>query len=224
VRRSLAASLVACPDCDLLQQLPSLAPGETARCTRCGAVLWRRPADSPAATLALVLAVGILLLIANTVPMLGLSIAGNTTLTTVIGGVLEMWREGRQETALLVLFAAVLAPALEVVLVLVVLFAVRQPPAPHWVGACLRAYERIREWSMIEIMLLGVLVALIKIAELAAVIPGLALFVLGALVFLRAAMAAAFDPRAAWERIVWATDVALPAAVPPEGEQCVRHR
>lgn len=56
---------------------------------------------------------------------------------------------------------------------------------------------------MIEIMLLGVLVALIKIAELATVIPGLAMFVLGALVFLLAAMAAVFDPRDAWARVGW---------------------
>jgi paraquat-inducible protein A len=57
---------------------------------------------------------------------------------------------------------------------------------------------------MIEVMLLGVLVALIKIAELATVIPGVALFVLGALVFLLAGIQASFDPREVWDRIEWA--------------------
>ena len=57
---------------------------------------------------------------------------------------------------------------------------------------------------MIEVMLLGVLVALIKIADYATVIPGLALFVLGMLVFLLAAMQASFDPRDVWTRVVWA--------------------
>jgi len=59
---------------------------------------------------------------------------------------------------------------------------------------------------MIEVMLLGVLVALIKIAELATVIPGTALFALGALVFLFAAIQANFDPREVWDRIEWAAD------------------
>ena len=104
---------------------------------------------------------------------------------------------------MLVLFTAVIAPALEIVCLLAVVLALRRPPAPHWVGMLLCGYELVREWSMIEIMLLGVLVALIKIAELATVIPGLAMFVLGALVFLLAAMAAVFDPRDAWARVGW---------------------
>ena len=52
-------------------------------------------------------------------------------------------------------------------------------------------------------MLLGVLVALVKIAELAHVIPGIALFALGALTFVLAAVQAAFDPREVWERVAW---------------------
>ena len=65
---------------------------------------------------------------------------------------------------------------------------------------------------MIEVMLLGVLVALIKIAELATVIPGVALFALGALVFVLAAMQACFDPREVWDRVEWADAGARRAA------------
>ena len=202
-RQAGEAALVACPDCDLLQRLPFLAPGAAARCPRCGAKLWRCRADALDRPLALAIAVALLLLTANAVPMLGLSVAGRQTSTTVLGGVLAMWADGRPEVALLVLFSALLAPALEVGCLLAVLLAVRWPPAPRWAGTLLRAYESLREWSMIEIMLLGVLVALIKIAELATVLPGAALFVLGAIVYLRAAMASAFDPRAAWQRIAW---------------------
>jgi paraquat-inducible protein A len=59
---------------------------------------------------------------------------------------------------------------------------------------------------MIEVMMLGVLVALVKIADYATVVPGLALFVLGTLVFLLAAMQSNFDPRQVWDRIEWAAD------------------
>ena len=65
---------------------------------------------------------------------------------------------------------------------------------------------------MIEVMLLGVLVALIKIADYATVIPGVALFVLGALVFLLAAIQANFDPREVWDTIEWADEPMRQAA------------
>ena len=197
-------ALVACPDCDLLQRLPEVPAGSTACCARCQARLWRHKTDSLNRTLALAVAAALLLVIANSVPMLGLSVAGRVASTTVLGGVLAMWDDGRQTVAVLVLFTAVIAPALEIACLLAVSLAVRRPPAPRWAGTLLRGYEVLREWSMIEIMLLGVLVALIKIAELATVIPGLAMFVLGTLVFLLAAMAATFDPRDAWARVAWA--------------------
>jgi paraquat-inducible protein A len=68
---------------------------------------------------------------------------------------------------------------------------------------------------MIEVMLLGVLVALIKIADYASVIPGTALFVLGGLVFVLAAMQASFDARAVWARVTWADAAAEPAPTWP---------
>lgn len=210
-------TLVACRDCDLLQRLPDVPAGGSACCVRCRARLWRCRPHSLDRTLALSIAAAILFVIANSVPMLGLSVAGREAVTTVIGGVVAMWRDGRQLVALLVLFTAVIAPALEISCLLAVTLAARRPPAPRWVGSLLRIYEIFREWSMIEIMLLGVLVALIKIAELATVIPGLAMFVLGALVFLLAAMGAAFDPRSAWARIDWVASRSVQPATGGDG-------
>jgi len=59
---------------------------------------------------------------------------------------------------------------------------------------------------MVEVMMLGILVALIKIADLATVIPGIGMFAVGALIILIAAMTVCFDPREAWSRISWADD------------------
>ena len=61
---------------------------------------------------------------------------------------------------------------------------------------------------MIEVMMLGVLIALVKIADYATVIPGVALFVLGALVFVLAAMQSCFDAREVWEKIEWVDEKA----------------
>jgi paraquat-inducible protein A len=82
----------------------------------------------------------------------------------------------------------------------------RRDPPPHWAGALLRHLPASRTWSMIEVMLLGVLVALIKIQDYATVLPGAALYILGALVVLFAAMQVSLDPREVWRRIEWASE------------------
>jgi paraquat-inducible protein A len=136
--------------------------------------------------------------------MIGLTIVGRAASTTVLGGVVHLWQDGRETVAILVLFTAIIAPALQIGLMLPILLGARHPHAPRWVGTLLK-YQRLTcTWSMIEVMLLGVLVALIKIADYATVIPGLALFILGPLVFLLAAMQASFDQREVWSRIKWA--------------------
>jgi paraquat-inducible protein A len=93
---------------------------------------------------------------------------------------------------------------------LAVVVGALRTPVPTWVGTLLRHHPVTRIWSMIEVMMLGVLVALVKIADYATVIPGVALFVLWVLVFLLAAIQASFDPREVWEKIEWAEGGASP--------------
>lgn len=199
-------SVVACPDCDLVQRIPDVAPGASVRCLRCDFELWRHRADSVTRTLALTLAALVLFVVANACPMLGLSVVGREASTTVLGGAQQLWRDGREVVALLVLFTAVVAPGLQIFFLLAISLAAKRARPPRWVGTLLRHQPVVRVWSMVEVMLLGVLVALIKIAELATVIPGLALYALGALVFLFAAIQASFDPREVWRRIRWAEE------------------
>jgi paraquat-inducible protein A len=198
--------LVACPDCDLLQRLPELEPGASARCPRCDTELWRRRADSLERCFALALAAAVLYVVANTVPMLGLEAVGHRASTTVVGGAQRLWADGRELVAALVLFTAVVAPALQIGFMLAMVLGARRSPAPRWVGTLLRHHPTTVLWSMIEVMMLGVLVALIKIADYATVVPGLALYALAALVVLLAAMQSIFDPREVWTRVAWAAD------------------
>ena len=213
------AALVACPNCDLLQRLPAIAPGESARCPRCGTELWRRREDSLNRTLALAVAAAVLYFIANTVPMLGLTIVGRESFTTVVGGAELLWKHDQQIVSVLVFFAAVLAPALQIGAVLAVTLGVRLKRPPAWIGTILRHHPFTRTWSMIEVMLLGILVALTKIAELATVIPGEALFALGGLIVVLAAMQSSFDAREVWQRVEWAHAEARPAAGGESGKE-----
>jgi len=187
-----------------MQRLPDLAPGASARCPRCDKELWRRREDSLNRTLALTLGAAMLYIVANSVPMLGLTIVGRDASTTVIGGAQHLWDNGQEIVAILVLLTAVVAPALQIGLMLAIVLGARRERPSRWVGMLLRHHPVSRIWSMIEVMMLGVLVALVKIADYATVIPGLALFLLGALVFVLAGMQAAFDSREVWERIQWA--------------------
>ena len=92
------SSPVACPDCDLLQRIPEIPPGDKACCTRCGHVLARKPRGPSDLPLALAFTAAIVFVIANTMPLMDLSVLGRTASTTVAGGAIEMWREGEQIT------------------------------------------------------------------------------------------------------------------------------
>jgi len=212
---------IACPDCDLLQRIPPLPPGGKARCGQCGKTLVARHSDSLDRALALTIAAAIAFIVANTAPLMGLSAVGREASTTIIGGAYEMWLQGSEITAVIVAFCAVIAPAGLILFLLTVLIAVRRPPAPRWVGELLRSAHFMQPWSMTEVMMLGILVALFKIAQLATVIPGVGMYAAGLFVVLVAGVLAIFDPHEVWERIDWA-DGELPpmlrgTASGPEG-------
>ena len=197
------ADILACPGCDLLQRLPPVPPGARARCPKCGEILAAPPMDPVDRPLALAVAATITFVLAQATPLMSLSAVGRSAQTTIIGGALEMWTRGQPITAALVLRCTTLAPAAYLALVCTLLLAVRRPPAPSWAGGLLRLARHARAWSLPEVMLLGILVALVKIADLATVDPGVGLFATGALLVLLAGLATSFDPRTLWDRIAW---------------------
>ena len=200
---------IACPDCDLLQRIPPLPPGGKARCARCTEVLVHQRADPLNRPLALTIGAAIAFVIANTAPLMSLSAAGRESSTTIIGGAIEMWHQGSEITAVAVAICAVIAPAGHIAFMLAVLLAVRRPPAPRWIGELLRMAHLVHPWSMTEVMMLGILVALFKIAQLATVIPGIGMYAAFAFILLLTAVMVAFDPREVWQRVRWA-DGSLP--------------
>lgn len=201
---------VACPDCDLLQRIPPLPPGGKARCPRCACTVATRMAEPIDMPLALSVTAAIALIVANTTPLMELSVVGRQASTTIIGGAHQMWLQGEEITGLIVAFCAVIAPAGYILFILTVLLAARRPPAPRWVGELLRGAEFMQPWSMNEVMMLGILVALIKIAELATVEAGAGMYAMGALVLLFPAIMATFDTEEIWQRVQWADGEAPP--------------
>ena len=198
-----AVTTVACEECDLLQRLPELPPGGKARCVRCGNTLAMRPTDPVNRPLALTVAAAIVFIIANTSPLMGLSVVGRASSTTIVNGVYEMWQQGERITAVVVAFCALIAPGTYILFMLTVLLAAQRPVVPIWAGEMLRWASSMQPWSMSEVMILGILVALIKIAQLAKVEPGIGMYAVGGLIVLLAGVAMTFEPSDIWQRVEW---------------------
>jgi paraquat-inducible protein A len=217
VNARLVSPSVACPECDLLQRIPPLPPGGKARCVRCGCLLAKRPSGPPDLPLALAFAAAILFVVANTSPLMDLSVIGRAATTTIAGGAWEMWQQDQHITGVLVVFCAVIAPGGYLLFMLTLLLAARRSLVPHWVGEMLRWVQHFEMWSMLEVMMLGILVALIKIAELATVEAGIGMYAAFALVVLFPAIMVTFDVRDLWQRVEPLADEA-PLAAPPLAE------
>ncbi len=208
----MTTNVVACPDCDLLQGIPPLSQGDTARCPRCGKTVAANKAGSLDRSMALSVAALVAFVVANVEPLMTLSVSGLESSTTILGGVAEMWRQGEWITSMVIALFAFVAPALDIVFMLAVLILVRWPPAPRWVGTLLRWTETSAVWAMVEVMTLGILVALVKIASVARVDPGLGIISVAVLVVLMTATEVIFDPAEIWSRVRWANGEPPPAS------------
>lgn len=191
----------ACHDCDALQHDVPVEAGGVARCWRCDAVLYRGRDRAIDRTLALTLAATALFLLALASPLVELDMQGRHHGTTLWGAVVTLWQQDAALVGVLVAATTMLMPALELgaMLWLLLPLAVGHRP-PGGIGV-LRALLLVRPWGMVEVFVLGVLVALVKLSHIASVIPGIALWSFGGLICVFAAAAANFDAAQAWARL-----------------------
>lgn len=172
-----------------------------ALCARCGGVLRRRRRNSVERTLALTLAASVLFAVANAFPFLAFDMRGQVTQTTLATGVVDLYRQGLPEIAALVGFTAVLAPFLQLSLLLYVLLPIHLGRIPWQMARAFRLLRHIQPWSMMEVFMVGILVAITKLVDMAQVLPGLALWAFAGLIFVLAGAMASLDPEAVWERL-----------------------
>ena len=196
---TLPADLIACHECDLLQTEPQLAPGETARCARCGAFLARNPPDSLDRSLALTLAAAILYLIANIHPLVGLEMQGRRVEVTLFEAVQILWKGGVEPVAALVFITALLFPVLELLMFLLVLLPLRLGRVSPRLATFFRLVRSVQPWGMMEVFLLGMLVSLVKLSHLATVVLGTAFWATAALIVVLTLTTRAFDTRLLWQ-------------------------
>ena len=176
------------------------------------------PRDLP---LALAAAALICFVIANVSPLMDLSAVGRTTSTTIAGGAYQMWVEGEPLVGALIAFCAIIAPGTFLAFMLILLIAARRTPPPFWAGEMLRWAHHFEMWSMLEVMMLGIMVALIKIAEVASVETGIGMYAVFALIVLIPSIMVTFDARELWSRVEWVEPLArrrASGALPAEAQ------
>lgn len=170
----MAAPVEVCPDCDLLQRMPAPRRRGAVRCARCGCALHAHRAISLQQDAALAVTTLILLTIANTFPLLFMSINGTSREATVLDGIAALWDQHRFDLSVLVAAVAVVIPATHALAVLVrsALIGRARRAARAWTSFSLG----IAPWGMTEVYLLGALVAFVRLRDLATVLVGPALY------------------------------------------------
>lgn len=191
-----AHPLIACHDCDLVQHEVPLAPGAVATCARCKAELYRNSRWGETHTLALSLTAAILFTIANLYPILGIESQGNRHESTLFGAVQSLWQEDMGLVAGLVFVTILLVPALELTLLIWLHLTSRLTNA--LAPQALRVVIALQPWRMVEVFMLGLLVSVVKLSNLAQIIPGVALWSFAALLPLFALLNSTFNPRTFW--------------------------
>jgi paraquat-inducible protein A len=195
--------LVACPECDLLLFEIELRSGHTAVCPRCKASLYRKTTESLSRTLALCLAAAIFFLIANFFPIMGIESRGNGNETNLFGAVSSLWDQEMHFISAVVFISAIAIPGLELFILIYLLLPLKLGLKPPGLARLMRYLQRIEPWGMVEVFMLGILVALVKLTDNFRIIPGVALWSFGAVTFLMAAIATTFNPRDVWTRLEW---------------------
>jgi len=198
---SSANKLIVCRTCDLICHDVALAVGETASCPRCQAMLYRNSRATLDQALAIAVAAAILLLILNSFPLLALTVQQVSRATTLLHAALAMWDDGMHAISLLVVLTTMLAPALQIAGALYILYSLRFGNARRAIGVPMQLLQKIRPWSMVEVLMLGLLVSLVKLQNMADIVIGPALWSCAGLICVSAALASILTPRNVW---VWA--------------------
>ena len=193
--------LIACHECDLLQREVPVPQGGTLRCRRCSAQLYRELPNSLDRALAFSLAAVVLFAVSNLYPIVGLAVNGTVVETTLLGAVSVLYLDGKWPIAGLVFATTVLMPILQTVSMLWLLIPLKCNRAPWGGPTIFRLCRFCQPWGMTEVLILGLLVALVKLSAIAGVVVGPALWSFAALMFVLAAAGSAFDIRSLWARV-----------------------
>ena len=191
-----------CPDCDQLLKTVSVPPSRRLRCPRCGHAI-RYGEGTLSTCRALTLTGLILYLPANLLPVLEITLAGETRTNTVFSGVAALWQQQLFIVSVLVFLFAILAPLLRMVALALVLLpeSIYRATSLEYAGLMvMRFHHALHGWGMMDIFLLGVLVAVVKMQDFAAVSAGDGLYCLAVMMLVEMKASHILPKQKLWRR------------------------
>ncbi len=193
--------LASCHDCQLAVRLPTHGHVR-ARCPRCGSIVHHRKTDSLVRCSALVIAALICYVPANLFPVMTVTTLGRVQSDTIMSGAIYLMHHGMWPLALIVFVASVVVPLAKLLSLSYLLISVRRRSSwrPYDRTRLYRVTEVVGRWSMVDIYVITILVALVSLGNLATIEaePGAVFF--GGVVVITLFAAEAFDPRLIWDR------------------------
>lgn len=194
--------LLSCHDCHLLAEAPAGTHNHLV-CPRCGAALHERKPNSLARTWALVVAAAILYVPANVLPMTVTSTLGTAQADTIMSGVIYFIHSGSWVVAVIIFIASIFVPLAKLLILTTLLLSVqfRWRWRPKDRTMLYRLTEVVGRWSMLDIFVVTILVALVKLGAVATIEAGPAAVFFAAVVVITMFAAESFDPRLIWDAI-----------------------
>ena len=195
--------LAACDLCGLVCAGTAAKGGAKIACARCGSTVRARKTDSVVRTWALLLAALVFYIPANVLPVMYTRLLGSEAESTILEGVVEFWRSGSWDIAVLIFTASVAVPCTKFLAISLLLLDQKFPIGSR-VGKTrlLKLVEHIGYWSMLDVLVVALVTALIQFRALGIAEPRPGIVFFGAVVVLTMLAAMSFDSRLAWQRQV----------------------
>ncbi|VEF12865.1 PqiA family protein [Pseudomonas fluorescens] len=197
--RAIDAGILVCTEChELNRQEPDV---DEQCCTRCGAQVHTRRPNSLTRTWALLITAAIIYIPANVLPIMTVSSLGQGEPSTIMSGVIELVQHGMIPIAAVVFIASILVPTFKLVGIALLLFSVQrhQPLSARQRIWMYRFIEFIGRWSMLDIFVIAILVAVVNFGRIASVEANLGAIAFATVVILTMLAAVTFDPRLIWD-------------------------
>lgn len=179
----------------------TLAAADQARCRVCGKALFMRRPQSLQWTLAFLLTAVVLYVPANLLPIMDTAEFGQVQSNTIIQGVILLLHHGSYPTAAIIFIASVLVPVAKIIALLWLCYTVaqRSPHNPHERERLYRITEFIGRWSMVDVFVVALLVALVQVTGILTIAPGSAALAFCGMVVFTMLAADSFDSRLIWD-------------------------
>ena len=198
--RAIDAGLLICHECHQLNPQQEDGTGKQF-CSRCGGHLHARRPNSLVRTWALLLSAAILYIPANLLPIMTVNSLGRGQSDTIMSGVVTLVNFGMLPIAAVVFIASILVPTFKLVGIALLLYSVQrhQPISARQRILMYRFIEWIGRWSMLDIFVIAILVAVVRFGNLASIEPGWGAAAFASVVILTMLAALTFDPRLLWD-------------------------